>query len=96
MSPRSTAQIYKVMLPGDFIAMRLTGEIVTTASGLSEGMLWDYDKNTSPERLLNFYGIDASLLGRRRTYFFSARKTKKINSRNVGTKGRNANSLSGR
>jgi len=60
--PEVYSQIYKVMLPGDFIAMRLSGEIVTTASGLSEGMLWDYDKNTSPERLLNFYGIDASLL----------------------------------
>ena len=35
--PEVYAQIYKVMLPGDFIAMRLTGEIVTTASGLSEG-----------------------------------------------------------
>src|SRR5688572_8054635 len=60
--PEVYAQIYKVMLPGDFIAMKLTGEIATTASGLSEGMLWDYEKNTSPERLLNFYGIDASLL----------------------------------
>src|SRR3990170_1363668 len=60
--PDVYAQIYKVMLPGDFIAMRLTGDITTTASGLSEGVLWDYEKNTSPERLLNFYGIDPSLL----------------------------------
>jgi xylulokinase len=60
--PDVYAQIYKVMLPGDFIAMRLTGEITTTASGLSEGVLWDYEKNTSPERLLSFYGIDPSLL----------------------------------
>jgi xylulokinase len=60
--PETYSQIHKVMLPGDYIAMRLTGEIVTTASGLSEGMLWDYEKNTSPERLLSYYGIDASLL----------------------------------
>jgi xylulokinase len=60
--PEVYAQIHKVMLPGDFIAMKLTGEIATTASGLSEGMLWDYEKNTTPERLLNFYGIDAALL----------------------------------
>lgn len=60
--PEVYAQIHKVMLPGDYIAMRLTGEIVTTASGLSEGVLWDYEKNTAPERLLSFYGIDADLL----------------------------------
>ncbi|MCG8697056.1 MAG: carbohydrate kinase, partial [Bacteroidales bacterium] len=35
-------KIYKIMLPGDFIAMKLTGEISTTVSGLSEGMLWDF------------------------------------------------------
>lgn len=60
--PDVYTQIDKVMLPGDYIAMRMTGEVVTTASGLSEGVLWDYEKNTSPERLLSFYGIDASLL----------------------------------
>jgi xylulokinase len=60
--PEIYSRIYKVMLPGDYLAMRLTGEIVTTASGLSEGMLWDYDKKTAPERLLSYYGIDSSLL----------------------------------
>lgn len=60
--PEIYSRIYKVMLPGDYMAMRLTGEIVTTASGLSEGMLWDYDKKTAPERLLSYYGIDPTLL----------------------------------
>jgi xylulokinase len=60
--PEIFSRIYKVMLPGDYMAMRLTGEIVTTASGLSEGMLWDYDKKTAPERLLSYYGIDPALL----------------------------------
>ena len=55
-------RIDKIMLPGDFIAMRLSGEIVTTASGLSEGMLWDYQKGTSSDRLLDLYGFDSSLL----------------------------------
>ena len=50
-------RIDKIMLPGDFIAMRLSGEIVTTASGLSEGMLWDYQKGTSSDRLLDLYGL---------------------------------------
>jgi xylulokinase len=84
--PEVYAQIYKVMLPGDFIAMRLTGEIVTTASGLSEGMLWDYDKNTSPERLLNFYGIDASLLANVVPTFSVQGKLKKSIAETLGLK----------
>lgn len=60
--PETYEKIYKVMLPGDYIAMRLTGEIATTASGLSEGVLWDYEKKSPPERLLNLYGIDPELL----------------------------------
>jgi len=38
-------KIHKFMLPGDFIAMKLTGLVNTTISGLSEGMLWDFKKN---------------------------------------------------
>ena len=49
------------MLPGDFIAYKLTGEINTTKNGLSEGMLWDYKENEVAEWLLKYYGIDASL-----------------------------------
>ena len=33
--------------PGDYIAMRMTGEIQTTPSGLSEGILWDF-RNQGP------------------------------------------------
>lgn len=51
-------KIYKVMLPGDYLAMRLTGEITTTVSGLSEGIMWDYQKETIPERLFNYYGLN--------------------------------------
>ena len=43
--PKVYERIYKVMLPGDYIAMRLTGEICTTVSGLSEGMFWDFKEN---------------------------------------------------
>ena len=42
--PQVYDQIDKIMLPGDYIAMRLTGDIRTTASGLSEGMFWDFRK----------------------------------------------------
>jgi xylulokinase len=84
--PEIYSQIHKVMLPGDYIAMRLTGEIVTTASGLSEGMLWDYEKNTSPERLLSYYGIDASLLATVLPTFSVQGKLKKSVAETLGLK----------
>ena len=60
--PELYEKIYKIMLPGDYIAMKLTGEICTTVSGLSEGMLWDFAENAPAKMLLDHYGIDASLL----------------------------------
>lgn len=60
--PKLYEQIYKIMLPGDYIAMKLTGEINTTVSGLSEGMLWDFKQRGLSELLLNYYGIDSSLI----------------------------------
>jgi len=60
--PKVYAAIDKVMLPGDFIALKLTGEINTTASGLSEGTFWDYKKNRLADELMKFYGIDSSLV----------------------------------
>lgn len=56
------AQIDKVMLPGDYIAMRLTGEVRTTISGLSEGIFWDFKEKQVAQFLLDYYGIDASLI----------------------------------
>jgi len=60
--PDNYGRIHKFMLPGDYIAMRLTGEIATTVSGLSEGILWDFRENRLADMLLNHYGIDASLV----------------------------------
>lgn len=60
--PELYSKIYKIMLPGDYIAMKLTGEIRTTVSGLSEGMLWDFAENSPAQILLDQYGIDKSLL----------------------------------
>ena len=54
-------KIYKYMLPGDYIAYKLTGEINTTRNGLSEGIIWDYKENKTADWLLDFYGIDCSL-----------------------------------
>lgn len=54
--------IYKFMLPGDFIAMRMTGDIVTTVSGLSEGIFWDFKNNCVSEDLMNHYGFSQDLI----------------------------------
>lgn len=60
--PALFEKIYKVMLPGDYIAMRLTDRIATTAEGLSEMMLWDFTTDSPAQFLMDYYGFDASLL----------------------------------
>jgi xylulokinase len=56
--PEHYAQIHKMMLPGDFIAMKLTGEITTTIAALSEGMFWDFKNNCLSEVVMDYYGLD--------------------------------------
>lgn len=60
--PHVYEQIHKIMLPGDYIAMKMTGRICTTVSGLSEGILWDYRDQTVANRLLEYYSISSDLL----------------------------------
>ena len=55
------SKIYKIMLPGDYIAYKLSGKINTTKSGLSEGIFWDYKKDKISTELLNYYGIKESI-----------------------------------
>lgn len=51
-----------VMLPGDYIAMMLTGDITTSASALSEGIFWDFKSSSVSADILNYYGFDAGLI----------------------------------
>ena len=60
--PEVYAQIDKIMLPGDYIAMKLTGEICTTVSGLSEGIFWDFQQGEVARFLMDYYGFDSSLI----------------------------------
>ena len=60
--PEIYNQIYKILLPGDYIAMKLTGEVNTTISGLSEGVFWDFKENETAAFLLNYYGISKNLI----------------------------------
>lgn len=55
-------KIYKIMLPGDFIAMKLSDQISTTISGLSEGMFWDFKNNELSKPVLDYYGIPSNLI----------------------------------
>jgi len=59
--PNIYQKVYKYMLPGDYIAYKLTGQINTTKNGLSEGILWDYKNDTVANWLLEHYGIETSL-----------------------------------
>jgi xylulokinase len=60
--PRIYAQIDKLMLPGDFIGLKLTGDIVTTVEGLSEGIFWDFQTNAISEDILNYYDFPRSFI----------------------------------
>ena len=60
--PRLFDEIDKIMLPGDFIAMRMTGDIVTTVSGLSEGIFWDFKNQCVSKELMNYYGFNDDLI----------------------------------
>jgi len=60
--PDNFKRTFKIMLPGDWLAMKMTGKAATTASGLSEMILWDFVKREPAEFLMKHYGFDASFL----------------------------------
>ncbi len=60
--PDLYSKIYKAMLPGDYVAMKLSGEINTTVSGLSEGIFWDFQNKDISTSLLDHYGISKDIL----------------------------------
>ncbi|MEM9849887.1 MAG: FGGY family carbohydrate kinase [Bacteroidota bacterium] len=60
--PALYEKIDKVMLPGDYIAMRLTGTILSTPSGLSEGILWDFRTDEVANIIVNHYGFERSMI----------------------------------
>jgi xylulokinase len=60
--PAVYEQIDKIMLPGDYIAMRLSDTVNTTIEGLSEGIMWDFKKQKMADDLLRYFGFDAGLI----------------------------------
>ena len=60
--PENFARTDKILLPGDWLAMKLTGQTTTTASGLSEGMLWDFKNEQPCDFLLDYFGFSPDVL----------------------------------
>jgi xylulokinase len=59
--PHIFERIYKAMLPGDYIAYRLTDCMTITGSGLSEGICWNFKKQTYAEKLFSYYGFERKI-----------------------------------
>jgi xylulokinase len=60
--PEIFERVDKLLLPGDFIALKLTGEATTTIPGLSEGIMWDFKQNKPADWLFDYMGISTSLI----------------------------------
>ncbi|MCY1720831.1 FGGY family carbohydrate kinase [Prolixibacteraceae bacterium Z1-6] len=60
--PELFAKVYKIMLPGDYIAMKLSGEVQTTVSGLSEGIMWNFKENSLAGLLFENYGFSSDII----------------------------------
>ena len=60
--PENYAKIKYYMLPGDYIATRMTGKPCTTASGLSEGMAWDFKENVPAKFMYEYFGFDMNFI----------------------------------
>ncbi len=69
--PELFNRIHKIMLPGDYIAMRMTGEIMTSFTGLSEGIFWDFRTNRLSGELMDFFGFRHEIIPNRKSHFLS-------------------------
>lgn len=85
--PWNFEKIYKIMLPGDYIAFKLTGEITTSFTGLSEGIFWDFSANAVSGELLNFFGFRPDILPQPAASFSVSGKLKKDVAMELGIPG---------
>jgi len=60
--PELYKRVHKIMLPGDYIALRLTGEVATSFTGLSEGIFWDFQENKVSDSLMKYFDFNPALL----------------------------------
>lgn len=60
--PEIFSRIHKIMLPGDYIAMKMTGEVRTSFTGLSEGIFWDFSSSGLSGELMKYFGFSNDLI----------------------------------
>jgi xylulokinase len=75
--PEIYEKVDKVMSPGDFIALQLTGELTTSVSALSEGIFWDFKKNKLSKDVFEYFGFDKNIIPTIQPVFSSHGKLKK-------------------
>jgi len=85
--PETYKKIYKAMLPGDYIAYKLSGIISTTEGGFSEGILWDFKENNIADFILKEYGISRDLLPEAKSQIGFASATTSEIEKQFGIKG---------
>ena len=91
--PATFEKIYKVMLPGDWIAMKLTGEICTNPEGLSEYMLWDFKENAPATFLMEYFEFEPSIFPEVKPTFFRAGPRDGVRGKRIGARCRNPRHL---
>lgn len=84
--PAVYESIDKIMLPGDYIAMRLTGEVTTSSSALSEGVFWDFKKEGLSEDVVNYFKFDPSFIPQIKPVFAEHGKLQKSAAQSLGLK----------
>ncbi len=84
--PEIYEKIHKILLPGDYIAMKLTGQAMTTISGLSEGIFWDFKKKAISSKVLDFFQFDKSIIADRTPTFSLQGKVNKVAAELTGLK----------
>lgn len=60
--PKIYKRIHKIMLPGDFIALRFSGTINTTISGLSEGIFWNFKEDELSSDILSYFDFEEDII----------------------------------
>jgi len=82
--PKIFEKVDKLLLPGDYIALRLTGEATTTISGLSEGIMWDFKENRPAEWLFDYMGISTDVIPTILPTFSNQGKVTKMAAEEIG------------
>ena len=82
--PELFNNVHKLLLPGDFIALKFTGETTTTISGLSEGIMWDFKENNPADWLFDYMGISTDLIPTIVPTFSNQGKVTKIAAKETG------------